>query len=661
MKTYSLLMVLFLCACSCSAQRSVVEKQAVAAYDKAEKDAVAYVKAIDVRTLDPSLPSQRLEDWLKSGPPHTDVLSWAPDDTCDLKPDSDIDYPFCVRIGFRRGGQEGYFLVLIGTLKKGIIGPPRLYEPIDVGEGLVNTGGTGRLSGLPDLLDQPAVTGGVNDFYQKIVERHPIGIPTGADKAVLWPFLSRRLTKQLETAQACQDDYFRQHANGGDGAKPAWLDRGIFTGVSKRALPMSAEATRKEPQKDGTFAVSVQLTFVKLPGFVPDEAAWAVIATAIPENNRFVVDDVRLFDGLDADGPSHLLSETFAGCDGNHWTGEHIENKPPAALPLAHYTDWNAVNALRKAAYDEEVAFAKALDVRMLDPSLPSQRLEDWLRSGSLHVDHIEWNGLRCNIKEGRYGATRDPEGRLCAGVSFQRGNARAYIRVASTGKGVSGPPKVEYIGVQDKDDGLLTPVPADGNMEKIPDSDRLSDLPRLLEEEAIIDVTRNLYDAVVAHHPLGIPRGQDRVGISPLLSRRLREQLETAQGCQADYLRQHPRPGEAPKPSWFNAGLFSGDGALALPDADLVDHKERQEDGSFQVLVWLSHGNSAVPDSAPSASRWRTWRVTALVKSELGRFVVDDVRLFGDDSIDGSSRLLSGSFTGCAGPRWVGIDSTIR
>src|SRR5271157_3288265 len=173
MKTYSLLTVLFLCACSCSAQRSAAEKQAAAVYDKAEKDAVAYVKAIDVKTLDPSLPSQGLEDWLKSGPPRTDFLKWMLDETCDLHPDSNYhaDYPRCVRIAFGRGGQSGYFLVLIGTLKKGIIGPPRLYEGIGVQqEPFVQSGWTERLSGLPRLLDQPVVTGSVNDFYQEIVE-----------------------------------------------------------------------------------------------------------------------------------------------------------------------------------------------------------------------------------------------------------------------------------------------------------------------------------------------------------------------------------------------------------------------------------------------------------------------------------------------------------
>ena len=340
----------------------------------------------------------------------------------------------CAHRGLEGGGQQGYFLILIGTLrKKGIIGPPRLYEGIGVQqEPFVQSGWTERLSGLPHLLDQPVVTGGVNDLYQKIVERHPIGIPTGTDKTALWPFLSRRLIQQLDTAQACQDDYFRQYPNAGTPSKPAWLDSGIFVGHSKRALPLSALPTHQEPQKDGSFAVSVALTYVKLPGFVPDEASWAVIATVIPEDNRFVVDDVRLFDGLATDGPSHLLSESFTGCNGTHWTGERVDNKPPAPLPPPHYTDWDAVNAVRSTAYNEEIAFAKALDVHQLDPSLPSQHFEDWLKSDALHVNHIGWNAGGCNIKEGQHGAegqyavTREPEGRLCASVWFQRGNARA-------------------------------------------------------------------------------------------------------------------------------------------------------------------------------------------------------------------------------------------
>jgi hypothetical protein len=705
MKTYSLLMVLFLCVCSCSAQQSAAKKQAAAAfdkakYDKAEKDALAYVKAIDVKTLYPSLPSQGLEDWLQTGPPHIDFLKWWLDPTCDLHgDDTDSDYPRCVRIDFRRGGHSGYLLILIGTLHKGIIGPPQLYEPISVWEeGFANIGGAERLSGLPQLLDKPLISTPVTDFFQQVVARHPIGIPTGADKTALWPFLSRRLTRQLESAQACQDDYYRQHANAGAGPKQAWINSGIFVGDGKRAAPFFINTGSKEAQKDGSYRVSmsavernssekdgsyrVPMSSVERSSSetndsiivggmrayrVAPNGSWLIVASVVPENDRFAIDDVRIFDGDSTDGPSHLLSETFVGCDGAHWTGEHVEDKPPVVLSPPHYTDWDAVNVLRSAAYKEEEAFAKALDVHQLDPSLPSQRLEDWLKSASLHLNHIEWDGLKCNIKEGQYGkegeyaVTREPAGRLCAIVRFQRGNARASVNVSTLVKGNAGLPKVVSIGVEDKDDGLLTPMPTDVNMEKAPDSIRLSELPRLLDEEAVIDVTRNLFEAVVARHPLGIPLGPDKVKLGPLLSKRLREQLANGQACQEDYLRQNPVPATVPQPAWFNAGLFSGDGVLALPGADFANHKERQEDGSFQVLVWLARKKSGLTDSAPSASLWRTWHVSTFVKSEDGRFVVDDVRLFGDDSIDGPSRLLSDSFTGCDGPRWVGVGGTIR
>ena len=51
-----------------------------------EPQVIAYTKSIDLQILDPSLPSQRLEDWLQSGPPHAQVVHWEVADTCDLKP-----------------------------------------------------------------------------------------------------------------------------------------------------------------------------------------------------------------------------------------------------------------------------------------------------------------------------------------------------------------------------------------------------------------------------------------------------------------------------------------------------------------------------------------------------------------------------------------------
>lgn len=172
-----------------------------------EKQIIAYAKSIDVKTLGPSLPSQRLEDWLQSGPPHAHIGSWRVADTCDLKPDShSADYPLCAKISFGRNGQHGRFLVQVGTNRKGIVGLPQVYGGIDVFEGVfVLTGGSERLSDLPALLDQPAVTGGVQKLYEEIVAHRPIGIPTSAEVAVIRPFLSKRLAEQLQTAKACQD------------------------------------------------------------------------------------------------------------------------------------------------------------------------------------------------------------------------------------------------------------------------------------------------------------------------------------------------------------------------------------------------------------------------------------------------------------------------
>ena len=646
----------------------LVPSSSIAQLSVTEKEAVAYAKALDVKVLDPSLPSQGLEDWLQNGPPHTETLRWQSDDTCDLHGDaSDRDYPRCVRIAFARGGQEGYFLVLIGSLKKGIIGPPQLYYGPDVVEpGFVQTGSTDRLSGLPHLLDLPAVTGGVSDLYQKIVAKHPIGIPQGADKTAVWPFLSRRLTQQLETARACQDDYFRQQSAAGTTSKPAWMTSDLFSGEDERTAPYFVNIVHKKPLKDGFFAVELDAVERDVTGKNDSIIAggirayrvkrdWPIIATVVLENQRFVVDDIRIFE-LDTDGPSHSLSETFAGCDGPRWTGEHVEKKLVEAHAPPPFVDWNAVNALRSTADDEEVAFAKDVDVHQLDPSLPSQRLEDWLNSASLHAKHVEWAAHRCNIKEGRDGATPNPDGGLCAGVWFQHGNARADIHV---GKSISDPPRVKYIGVVDKDNGILMPLL--GNQDPVSDSDRLSDLPRLLNEESVIDVTRTLYDFVVARHPLGILQGADKTKINPLLSKRLKIQLATAENCQQDYPRQVSGRGTSHKPAWINAGLFSGEGKLALPSASLVDHKVRQDDGSFVALVWLSRKESGVPLSPAAKATWRNWRADARVISEDGHFVVDDVKLFDGISGDSSFHSLSDFFSGCDGPHWVGANAPAR
>ena len=162
--------------------------------------------------------------------------------------------------------------------------------------------------------------------------------------------------------------------------------------------------------------------------------------------------------------------------------------------------------------------------------------------------------------------------------------------------------------------------------------------------------VVRKLYAQVVARHPLGIPKGPDRAAIWPLLSKQLTRKLEAAQACEADYVRQHAGHDGKPEFGWLESGLFSGGNEEALPARAVVERAEPQKDGSFQVYVKLTYRDT---ESRHPANMFH-WEIAAKVVSEDGRFVVDDVLLFKDDSTEVKSRL-SDSFVGCDGSRWTG------
>ena len=172
----------------------------------------------------------------------------------------------------------------------------------------------------------------VRELYQVVVAGRPLGIPKGRVKAALWPYLSKRLTQRLEAAQACEDDYFRQHAT--DTGKPqfAWLDRGIFSGADDRAMPSEAVVQRSEPQQDGSFRVNVTLTYNDAAAAYgrladpADDIHWQVAAVVILEDQRFVVDDILLFKD-DSTEIRSRLADSFPGCDGPHWVGDNTGRK----------------------------------------------------------------------------------------------------------------------------------------------------------------------------------------------------------------------------------------------------------------------------------------------------------------------------------------------
>jgi hypothetical protein len=121
-----------------------------------EKQVVRYGKAIDVAKLDPTLSSQRLDEWLRFGPAHLDVVEFSMS-SCDLKgDDSQYDGPLCIRFNFARGHVGGWGNITVGTLRRGIDGPPRLrvvlVVPGSTQQGDVHS--SDKLSDLPSLMEK---------------------------------------------------------------------------------------------------------------------------------------------------------------------------------------------------------------------------------------------------------------------------------------------------------------------------------------------------------------------------------------------------------------------------------------------------------------------------------------------------------------------------
>lgn len=173
----------------------------------------------------------------------------------------------------------------------------------------------------------------VRELYKQVVARKPIGIPKGADKSAVWPFLSKKLIHQIESEQSCEVDYFRKHPKSGD-EKPEfdWLELGLFSGANERAAPAAAVVTRTEQDGNGRYRVYVRLTYKESfetysrPPNPANTFHWNVAAIVISEDGKFIVDDVFLFKDNSTKIDSRLTT-SFPGCDGEHWVGEKPNRK----------------------------------------------------------------------------------------------------------------------------------------------------------------------------------------------------------------------------------------------------------------------------------------------------------------------------------------------
>ena len=86
----------------------------------------------------------------------------------------------------------------------------------------------------------------VRVFYTYITKYQPLGLPQGRAKKDLWPLLSKRLVRELDALQSCDDDYYRRYGDylRANQFKPVtpWLEHGLFSGPNEAAIP-SADGT----------------------------------------------------------------------------------------------------------------------------------------------------------------------------------------------------------------------------------------------------------------------------------------------------------------------------------------------------------------------------------------------------------------------------------
>jgi hypothetical protein len=178
-------------------------------------------------------------------------------------------------------------------------------------------------AGLAPPVDRAWTT--VDAFYAQVVERQPLGVPEGAARRTLWPFLSVRLQHLLTDAVACERDYARQQPRGStDKPEYGWLESGLFSGENERATPHAAELVHVEEEGGGRLRAYVRFTYRDpYAGEHPDlpaEYQWYGAAVLAAEHGAWRIDDFLALDDdtLDVTGD---VEDVLGGCDRGRWIG----------------------------------------------------------------------------------------------------------------------------------------------------------------------------------------------------------------------------------------------------------------------------------------------------------------------------------------------------
>jgi hypothetical protein len=435
MKLFSLIILFVLLTPSLTAQHNYTEQEVV-----------EYAKTLDIRKLDHRLPSEPLDKWLRSGPPHLDTVIWQMSRDCDLNdPESettnsaianDDDRPLCVRFGFGRRG--------IGDLVRWKMNRDCILDPA--------AGESPKNSSVPCQkysLGQGDGTGSGGDGWGLIAVgtrgKGITGRPSLRDLAVGAPVGGYSEADLADVPQLLR----KISALTNDEKKMLNYARTLDVQKLDRTLPSQSfeDWLRSGPAHIEAVDWRVSLDCdLKDPEFeFPNPADWPICVQF-----DFARGDVGEFALM-------IIGTRGKGISGSPRLDDLTVSDIPWIL--------DRLDAKKKA-----VAYVKSIEVIKLDPTLSSEGLDAWLHFGPAHLNHVRWEAARhCDLKPS--GSTPENVWRFCVNFTFWRSGAggSGMIAVAMRGKDLSEPPHLEYIEIP-------------GGTEPARRSMKLSDLPRFLD-----------------------------------------------------------------------------------------------------------------------------------------------------------------------------------
>jgi hypothetical protein len=181
----------------------------------------------------------------------------------------------------------------------------------------------------------------VRVFYAYVTTYRPLGIPREPAKTALWPLISQRLVRELETLQSCEDDYFRRFGEylRANQFKPGigWLEDGLFSGPNEAASPSKFSILSSKTVGENRVDVHLRFTHKQTYccGYPPQYEHYEGVVAVVLEDHRYVIDD---FVALGVT-PLVRLSDGYAGCQGGQWVGrpgDHPRSTPENATAASY-------------------------------------------------------------------------------------------------------------------------------------------------------------------------------------------------------------------------------------------------------------------------------------------------------------------------------------